>query len=158
MVDTAFFQSHDYDNELGSTAINVAEITGDVAGLTTAIATLRTALNGILIAQIDKSGFTDITWNTPSPTTDPFGQREIKWQLIVNEAVTGNVYAANEFPSADLSLLENGSPYLVKNGVVVVTAGAAAVNAFISAFEAIALSPAGNALSVKDLYQVGRNI
>lgn len=158
MVDTAFFGSHDYDGEPAGFQINVAEITGDVAALTTAIATLRTATNGLVIAEIDRAGFTDVTWNTPSPTTDPFGQREIKWQLIVTEAVTGNKYAANEIPCADLSLLENGSPYLVKAGVTVVTAGAAAVNAWVAAFEAIALSPAGNALSVWDLYQVGRNI
>jgi len=157
-MDKAFFSSHDYDSEVGTFQINIEEVTGDVTALKLALATLRTATNALVIAQIDHAGFIDITWNTPSPTTDPFGQREIKWQLVVSEAVTGNKYASNEIPSADLALLENGSPYLVKSGAVVVTAAAAAVNAWITAFEAVAFSPAGNAISVWDLYQVGRNI
>jgi len=158
MVDQAFFAVHDYDGEPSSTSINVDEITGDVAALTTAIGTLRTALNGIILGGIDKAGFTDIVWDTPVSVTDPYAQRETKWQLVVQEATTGRKYAANLIPMAKLSLLENGSPYLVKSGVVVVTAGAAAVNAFISAFEAIAKSQSGNALSVWDLYHVGANI
>jgi len=158
MVDQAFFGVHDYDGEPSSTSINVAEITGDVATLTAAIATLRLGINGIILGGIDKAGFTDITWDTPVSITDPYAQRESKWQLVVQEATTGRKYAANLIPMAKLSLLENNSPYLVKQGVVAVVAGAAAVQAFIDAFEAIALSQSGNALSVWDLYHVGANI
>ena len=158
MVDQAFFNVHDYDGEPSSTSINVAEITGDVAALTTAVATLRTAINGIILGGVDKTGFTDITWDTPVVITDPYAQRETKWQVVVVEATTGRKYAAGTIPMAKLSLLENGSPYLVKSGIVVVTTGAAAVNAFIAAYEAIALSQAANALSVWDIYHVGANI
>jgi hypothetical protein len=158
MVDTVFYGFHDYDGEPSSTSINVAEITGDVAALTTAIANLRTAINGIILGGADKSGFTDITFDTPVPITDPFAQRETKWQVVVVEATTGRKYAANLIPMANLALLENNSPYIVKAGSVVVVTGAAAVNAFITAFEALALSQAGLALSVWDIYHVGANI
>lgn len=157
MVDTAFFALHDYDGEPSGFSINVDEITGDVAGLTTAIATLRTTTNALLLAGIEKTGFTDITFDTASPTLDPYGQRETKWQIIVVDA-NGKKYASSELPCAKLSLLENGSPYLVKGGSVVVVAGAAAINAWITAFEALAKGPDGAALSVWDLYHVGRNI
>lgn len=157
MVDTAFFGVHDYDGEPSGFSINVAEITGDVAALTTAIATLRTATDGIILGSIDKTGFTDITFDTPSVNNTPFSQRETKWQVIVIDS-NGKKYAANEIPMADLSILENNSPYIVKGGSVVVVAAATAVQAWVDAFEALARSSSDLALTVWDVYHVGRNV
>jgi hypothetical protein len=110
----------------------------------------------LTIAPVSKASQTDIIFDTETVPTDPFAQREIKWVVIVQDA-SGNKFKANEIPTANLDLLESGSKYLVKSGVVTVTAAAAAVNAFITAYEALALSQSGEALTIVDVYQVGRN-
>lgn len=158
MVDTAFFSTHDYDGERAGFNINIAEITGDVATLTTAVATLRTATTAIMAdGGIEKTGFTDVTYNTPVPVTNPFAQRETKFQITVVDT-NGDRFASNEIPMADLSLLQNGSPYIIKGGVVVGDDTGSVISNFVTAYEAIALSPGGLAVTIWDMYQVGRNI
>jgi len=158
MVSKATFSSHDYDDENSSYQINVEEVTAvNFAAIQAALTTLRTATDGITIGNIGKLTLTDVMFNTFSPVTDPFAQRETKWQIVAVD-VSGNVFAANEVPIANLGLLENGSPYIVRNGDVVVVVGATEVQAFVNAFEAIAKSPSGEALVIKDIYHVGRNV
>lgn len=155
--DYASFSWKDYDSEKSSTSINVAETTElTLAAQNIAIEALRTAMNALTIAPVSKSSQTDIIFDTEVVPSDPFAQREIKWVVIVQDA-SGNKFKANEIPTADLDLLENGSKYLVKGGVVAVTAAAAAVTEFVTRYEAIALSQSGEALTIVDMYQVGRN-
>jgi len=156
--DYASFSWKDYDSEKSSTSVNVAETTElTLAAQNIAIEALRTAMNGLTIAPVSKSSQTDIIFDTETIPTDPFAQREIKWVVIVQDA-SGNKFKANELPTANLDLLEGGSKYLVKGGVVTVTTAAAAVNAFVTAYEALALSQSGEALTIVDIYQVGRNV
>jgi hypothetical protein len=155
--DETRFSWHDYDGEPASIKINTVEITAANLDAQATLATaLRTAMNGILIATVEQAVITDNIWDTVAETTDPFGQREIKWTVIVQDTA-GNKYKANELPCADLSLLEGGNKYIVKNGFVTVTTGATAVQAFVDAYEAFALSNAGLALTIVDMYQSGRN-
>jgi hypothetical protein len=113
-------------------------------------------MNALLVVFISKSIISDVLWNNTVIATDPLAQREIKWKVTVSDT-TGEKYVAMELPCADLSILENGSKYLVKQGQVVVTGAATEVQAFVDAFEAVATDRFGNALTVWSIEQVGRN-
>lgn len=147
----------DYDGETANMTVNTVEITAaNIDAQQTLLTTLRTTLNDITLGVVSKSVLSDIGWDTLTPTTDPFGQREIKWVIIV-EDTNGNRFKSNEVPTADLSLLENGSKYIIKNGVVSVSDTGGFVAAFKAAYEAVAVSNNGLALTIVDMYQVGRN-
>lgn len=155
--DQSYFSWHDYDGEPSRTTFNTAEITAaNLDAQTTLLTTLRTTLNALLLSPVEQAVVTDNAWDTVVPVTNPFAQREIKWVIIAQD-VSGNKFKSNEFPMADLSLLENNSKYLIKSGNVVVVAAATEVGAFKDAFEAFAVSNAGEALTIIDMYQVGRN-
>lgn len=155
--DQTYFSWHDYDGEPARTTFNTVEITAaNLDAQATLATTLRTTLNALTLSPVEQLVITDTGWDTVIPVTNPFAQREIKWVIIAQD-VSGNKYKSNEIPMANLDLLENNSKYLIKSGNVVVTAAAAAVNAFKDAFEAFAVSNAGEALTIIDMYQVGRN-
>jgi len=160
MVDKATLGSHDYDSEPSSFQINVADITAaNHDGLVTALATLRTATNALTLGGIDKVQLAETLWNTPVPTTDPNAQREHKWQVVVVEATSGRKYATIEIPMANYEdFLIGGSPYIVKAGTIVGNVTGTSIADWVTAFEAVAKSPSGLALSVWDMYQAGRNI
>ena len=147
----------DYDGESSNMTINTVEITAaNVDAQQTLLTTLRTALNDITIGVVSKSVLSDIGWDTLTPTTNPFGQREIKWVIIVEDTL-GNRYKANEVPTADLSLLTGNQKYIIRNGVVSVDDPDGFVADFKSAYEAVAVSNTGLAVVIHDMYQVGRN-
>lgn len=155
--DQTRYSWHDYDVEPTSMVVNTVEITAaNLDAQATLAAALRTALNGITLAGVEQVVITDNVWDTVVPVTDPFAQREIKWTIISQDAA-GNKFKSNEVPMANLDLLENASKYIVKNGNVTVVTGAAAVAAFVTAYEAFAVSNTGSALTVIDIYQSGRN-
>lgn len=155
--DQTTFSLHDYDGEPSRMTVNTVEINAANLDAQATLATaLRTALNGIMLGTVEQTVITDTIWDTVAPTTDPFGQRETRW-TIISQDLEGNKFKSNEVPTADLSLLENGDKYIIKNGNVTVVAGAAAVTAFKNAYEAFAVSNAGSALVIIDMYQSGRN-
>lgn len=155
--DQTYFSWHDYDGESSRATFNTVEITdANLAAQATLATTLRTTLNALLLVPVGQAVITDNIWDTETVVTNPFAQREIKWVIIAQDA-EGNKFKSNEFPTANLALLENNSKYLIKQGNVVVVTAAAAVSAFKDAFEAFAVSNAGSALTIVDMYQVGRN-
>lgn len=147
----------DYDDEAANMSVNTVEITAaNIDAQQTLLTTLRTALNDITIAVVNKSVLSDIGWNTLAPTTNPFGQREIKWVIIVQDT-NGKKFRSNEVPTADLSLLTGNQKYIIKNGNVAVTDPDGFVADFKAAYEAVAVSDTGLAIVITDMYQVGRN-
>lgn len=147
----------DYDSEPANMSVNTVEITAaNLDAQQGLLTTLRTALNDITIGVVSKSVLSDIGWDTQTPTTNPFGQREIKWVIIV-EDINGNKYKANEVPTADLALLTGNQKYIIKNGAVSVTDPDGFVADFKAAYEAVAVSNTGLAQTIVDMYQVGRN-
>jgi len=155
--DQTTFSWHDYDGEPAHMTVNTVEITAaNLDAQATLLTTLRTTMNALTLGVVEQAVISDTIWDTVAPTTDPFGQREIKWVIIAQDAA-GNKFKSNDIPTADLDLLEGGNKYIIKNGIVAVTAGAAAVDAFKDAYEAVAVSNAGSALTIIDMYQVGRN-
>jgi hypothetical protein len=156
--DYATFSFYDYDTEPTSFRINVEETTAaNIDAQVALLATLRTATNNIILGGVSQSQLTDILWDTLVPTTNPFGQREIKWTVIVQD-LSGNRFKGNEIPMANLDLLENSSKYIVKNGAVAVSDPGGFVAAWVAAYEAVALSNSGEVLEVVDMYQSGRNL
>lgn len=155
--DQTHFGFHDYDREPSSMTVNTVEVTAlNLDAQVTAAQALRTAINGLILGGVEQVTVNDNIWDTVVPVTDPFAQREIKW-TVISQDTSGNRFKSNEIPMANLALLENASKYIVKNGSVTVVAGAAAVQAFIDAYEAYATSNDGEALTVIDIYQSGRN-
>jgi hypothetical protein len=155
--DSARYSFHDYDREPTSVNVNTVEITAaNLDAQTTLAQALRTAINGLILGGVEQGVISDAFWDTVVPVTSPFAQREIKW-TIISQDVSGNRFRSNELPMANLALLENASKYIVKNGIITVVAGAVAVQAFIDAYEAFAVSNNGEALTVIDIYQSGRN-
>lgn len=155
--DQTTYSWHDYDGEPTSMTVNTVEITAANLDAQSTLATaLRSALNGITVGVVEQAVIRDNIWDTVAPTTDPWGQRETKW-VIISQDTAGNKFRSNDVPIADLTLLEGGNKYIIKNGIVAVTAGAAAVTAFKDAYEAFAVSNAGLSLTIIDMYQVGRN-
>jgi len=151
------FSYSDYDGEPSNVTINLVEITAaNLDAQQTLITALRAAINGIILGVTNKSVVSDIGWDTFTGTSDPFAHREIKWVVVVEDSV-GNRYKSNEIPMADLSILEGGNKYIIKNGLVTVVTAAALVTAFKDAYEAVAVSNTGLALTIVDMYQAGRN-
>lgn len=155
--DQTNYSWHDYDGEPARTTVNTVEITAANLDAQATLATaLRSAMNALLLSPVEQMVITDTVWDTIIPVTDPFAQREIKWVIIAQD-LAGNKFKSNELPMANLALLENNSKYLIKSGNIVVVGAAAEVGAFKDAFEAFAVSNAGSALEIIDMYQVGRN-
>lgn len=158
MVDKATMSLKDYDSERASTTINIADITAaNIDAIKADLSTLRAATEAIMRQGFFSTDLSDNTYTANPSVTDQFSQREIKWAINVEDNL-GNVYKANEIPCANLAFLENNSKYIYKNKAVTVTANAAAVTAFVTAFEALAKSKSGGTLTVVDIWQVGRNI
>lgn len=155
--DSARYSFHDYDVEPTSMTVNTVELTAaNLDAQTTLAQALRTAINGLILAGVEQVVLSDNIWDTVVPVTDPFAQREIKW-TVISQDTSGNKFKSNELPMANLDLLENASKYIYRNGAVTVVTGAAAVQAFVDAYEAFAVSNDGEALVVVDIYQSGRN-
>lgn len=73
-----------------------------------------------------------------APVADKNAQREVKWLVRYTDDVLGTSHSL-EIPTADLDLLDTSGKFMD------VSAGAGAT--FVTAFEAQAKSPAGNAVS-----------
>lgn len=155
--DGATFSFTDYDGEPSNVTINTVEITAaNLDAQATLLTTLRTAINAIILGGVSQVVVRDNIWDTAVPATDPFAQREIKW-VIISEDTAGNRFKSNEIPMANLDLLAGGSKYIVRNGFIATPDTGGEIADFVAAYEAVAVSNAGLALSIVDMYQAGRN-
>jgi len=155
--DSSVFSFSDYDGEPSNVTINTVEITAaNLDAQATLLSTLRTAINAIILGGVSQLVIRDTVWDTAVPATDPFAQREIKW-VIIAEDTAGNKFKSNEIPMANLDLLANGSKYIVRNGFIATPDAGGEIADFVAAYEAVAVSNAGLALTIIDMYQAGRN-
>jgi hypothetical protein len=158
MVDKYQFSVIDYDGERSGGSLSIVNLTGANFDTQAGLANdFRTALNGIMLSTVSNDSMRNIITDADSQPSNSFAQRETKWLATAEDVITGRLYNY-EYPTADLGLLENNSPYIVNNGVPSVVTGVVAVQAFIDAFEALAVSPDGNPLSLRVVQQVGRNL
>lgn len=157
--DTNRFSWSDYDDENAHMTINTVEVTAaNLDAQQTLITALRSAMNALTLTPVEQSVLSDIGWDTTVVTTDPYAQREIKWTIIVRDTA-GNEYKGNEVPCAKLAILESNDKYIIKAGNVTITdaTNAPLVEAFKDAYEAVAVSNTGLALTIWAMYQSGRN-
>jgi len=142
----------DYDGESSSYGFRTAAMTAanfDAQhSLKVAFAASVTGICGG-IKQSDSEMNVDVISNQPSD--DPLDQRENKWLVQYHETATPTNSYKIELPCADLTQLD---PEDRKHAAI---GDAGVVDAFVTAFEAYALSPNGNAITVDEITFVGRN-
>lgn len=137
----------DHSNERSTVRWNIADAATDPQ-----ITALRDAIAGITLGTLGDVTFVDETAKdagSNAPSGNAFAQREMKWLVSYTDNVTNQVYKV-EIPTADLG-------ELVANTDLLDTVAAAGA-AFVAAFEAIFLSPDGNAVTFVSARFVGRNL
>lgn len=144
----------DYDSEIGTARMNMSELTaGNFLAQSTKIATLQAAIQGVCLSALSSYKYGNrITSPTIDRATMAYIQRESKFLVQYRDTVTGSRHSV-QIPCADLiSHLDPGDHAHARIG------DGGHVDAFITAFEAVALSPQGNAVDVLEITHVGRNL
>lgn len=141
----------DFDNETSSMGGFMGPITvGTIAGFLTQFGALKTAVSAIILGNIVRDRWTgDVTRFNVTPPTDENAQRERKALVRYMDTTNFATYRM-EIPTIDLvgRLLP---------GTDQIDLTETDVAAFVTAFEAIARSPDGNAVNVLDIHAVGRS-
>jgi hypothetical protein len=144
----------DHSNEVGRTQFLLDEIAGDgsnYAALVTAASTIQGAIDDITL--LDDAGYqlADILGSDPgSIPASNLAQREygLRIYLVDNQGWKGTM----TIPGPDLSALT-----IPEGGDAVTLADASVMAALVTALEADAISPDGNAVEVVRARVVGRN-
>lgn len=132
-------------------AITVASL----PGFLTEFAAFRTATQNISLGDLVRDRWCgDVTAYAKSVPTDPNAQRERKFLFIWEDTVTF-VRGRIEVPVADLSL---PNLFLAGGNTDELDLSQPEIAAWITAFETLARTPDGNALTVLDGFAVGRNL
>lgn len=141
----------DYSNEKSTLMFSVPALTaGNFVAVNADITDIGLAIADLTLGAF--AGFrTTSAFSSSNPTapTDPYAQRELKWLVNYRDATTGNLYSV-EIPAADLT----GNLLAGTDQADLASTDWAA---FVTAFEAGAVSPVGNAVEVTTAYVVGRN-
>lgn len=142
----------DYSAEKSNVRLRVEEMTSAtiVANLV-ALAALNAAVDDLSIGQPQKNTIIqDDSVISNLPATDVNAQRERKWLVSYRDTVTEELFQF-EIPAAKLT--GNLTPNTDQADLT-----SADWVAFIAAFEAIVLSPNGNAVTVEKARHVGRKL
>lgn len=141
----------DYNGEKSTVRFKVPVISAaNFAAQEALRAAFGTSIAGICGGVFNKYQWMNEDFLSEDKATDPLDQREIKWLVSYGDDVTGQRYTL-ELPCADLTKLDPNDRAHANIG------DAAEVDAFVAAFEAFALSPDGNAVTVQEITFVGRN-
>ena len=155
----------DYNGETSTTGVNIGNVTAvSLPGLLTDIATLRTAISGLIVGnqRSDRLTAYNTTLNPALPTSTD-AQVERKWRVVYTDTQAFFDDPVNAIPNAgfgklfdieiataDSTLLDNNSEFLDID-----SPGAGAD--FVDAFETIARSPYGGTVTVQYIELVGRS-
>lgn len=154
MADTGFsvFTYADYDGEKSSVRVRAAALTvGNIVAQTTLHDNVLNGIGGITLGLAVKQTMGNEELLSISPSDDQDAQREFKWLVQYHDDTTFDRYTL-ELPCADVSKLDANDRGNAEIG------DADVVDAFITAFEAYALTKAGNAAVVDEITLVGRNV
>lgn len=140
----------DHDSETSTFGLRIPDLNaGNIAAQLALLATLRTAVEAVVIGTLRKEETSAITDEIAGVApADGFAQRETKW--LVSGVDSTGISATLEIPTADLDQLPSGS------GTLDLTAGTGL--ALANALNAVWRSRAGNAVTVSRIIHVGRNI
>lgn len=135
--------------EKGRLRLNIVQIdAGNLAATQTALAALLSAIQAIVIGELNKERIVlSDTLSSSAPAASPLAQRENKWLVTYTDTTTHRLFKC-EIPTADLSLLTGNSEAL--------DLSAGVGGAFKTAFEAVVKSIDGNAVQVISVKFVGR--
>lgn len=140
----------DHDSETSTFGLRIVDLSaGNIAAILALLATLRAAVEAVVLGTLRKEETSAITDEIAGVApANGFAQRETKW-LCSGVDSTG-ISATLEIPTADLDLLPAGS------GVLDLSTGVGLDLA--DALNAVWRSRAGNAVTVSRIIHVGRNI
>lgn len=140
----------DHDSETSTFGLRIPDLNaGNIAAQLALLATLRAAVEAVVIGTLRKEETSAITDEIAGVApADGFAQRETKW--LVSGVDSTGISATLEIPTADLDQLPSGS------GTLDLTAGTGL--ALANALNAVWRSRAGNAVTVSRIIHVGRNI
>lgn len=162
-LNNATFTIEDYSQEKGSMSINIGPVTVvNFTALHDAIDDLEAVMPNMILGAIRKTNVHEIFNGSVAAVTDVNAQRERKWLVTYRDETEfldvadtimntgyGQVYNV-EIPTAKLSLLDTESDEL--------DLSVAAVAAWITAFEAVQISPTGgDVINVISIRHVGRS-
>lgn len=143
---------HDYDNEPTTFRVRIPEINaGNIADIVTKTANLGTAVNGITLGALENLRYGNETIAASGAAASAYAQRELKWLVRYRDTVLGDSYRVT-IGTADPTHLDPNARGQAQIG------DAGDVDAFVTAFEDLVVSDAGNAVEVTSITLVGRNI
>jgi len=143
----------DYSQENSSFGFSSSALTAmNIAGQTSALATLEAATENITIGHVSKQQVAQILVNDPGVPTNPYAQRELKW-LVSYQGVTSGKNYSLEIPAPDIT--DNIIP-----GTDVADLTSTDWDAWVSAFVSVAKAPDDltDSVIVLGARLVGRNI
>lgn len=144
----------DYDGELSTVGLKTTPIDGGAVDWDTEEAkrtAIADAIADITLGVRATEGFTQKNVVSLVKAASTAAQRELKWLVFYHDTVTLKPYRL-ELPCADTSKLDpndRANAHMGDSGVV---------DAFVSAFQANALSPDGNSPIVDEITLVGKNV
>ena len=142
----------DYDGEVSTFGFRVTPLTALNFDAQHALkVAFAASVTGITLGVKVKDTEANTDFITNVAPNDPLAQRENKWLVQFVDDVTEKLYKI-EVPCADLAQLD---PNDRKNAEI---GDAGVVDAFVTAFEAYALSQDGNTVTVQEITFVGRNL
>lgn len=153
MASQASFSYIDYSREMSHVRFWVVTMTAaNFDATNTAIIALQTAITGVQTEDCEASRrvMSDDTFITRTPPLLKASQRENKWLLVAEDAVTHKTFR-HEIPCAD-------TQYLVSNTDFANLDDGAEAEAVKTAFDAVVKSPAGNASSLIAMQYVGKRL
>jgi len=145
---------YDYNGEASNVRVKSADLTAaNIVATIAAGDALVTAIEGITLglSSVKHYEAKRSPLSGSVRASSAASQREVKWLVRFHDSVTferGTV----ELPCADTAKLDANNRGYAEIG------DAGDVDAFVTAFEAFALGPGGNAVVVDDIMLVGRNI
>lgn len=158
------FTMIDHDEEKSSFSINVGAVTaGTLPGLLTATGTLRTAIDGITLGNVNRESLSVFeTPLTQEPPANELAQVESAWLIVYEDVSEYLDPGTNVVPNPGYHKLftaQLGTADYV--GRLVPNTDQADLTetnmaAFVSAFEATAISPYGGSVEIRQIRQVGR--
>jgi hypothetical protein len=142
----------DYDGEVSTVRVRTDEVDAtDFDAQSTARTSLIDAIAGITLGLRTGFSYGNQVKTVLGPSSDQDAQRERKWLVQYHDGTSLKRYSL-EIPCADAAQLDpndRGNANIGDAGVV---------DAFISAFQAYALTPDGNTPIVDEITLVGRNV
>jgi hypothetical protein len=146
------FSQLDYDSEKTTFGIHhVALTAGNYAATETLLDSLRDAAAAITIGTLCQTQYGNVDLLSITPASAEAAQRELKW-LVSYHDTTSLVRYSVEIGCADTDQLDPNDRAHAEIG------DAGLVDAFITAFEAVAKSPTGGAVVVDEITLVGRPV